>query len=1759
MSNEIKVSISSSTSSPISDVELWHLLVDDRSPESLHADPVVSLAAVEGIAALPLEQRIAYFAPIQRLADHPSPGIRVAVLRVLSGGSGWRVRRHLVAALDDSESDVRATALEVIMRCPSNVALIAHAAFHPREDVRLATITRILGNTDRPTSEAVCALPLYLLADTALRDSLLSLIATNPLSGLLPSRVYDFHRHSLIDDEMARSLVLRTVPIELECELADDLAKAMDKPSTLLSWLIAGFWPSPDSPGIAADELTSAFYPHGIFGFLTELLRNKRCPGLEYHFFEACSNQAVLTRNWSPRAIEAMLFADDDFLRLASLPEITRPMLHRAMRVCYRMGRESPEMSRHTFVLLITSRICRHESGNLDLWAIGAFMHRRRKDGFDVLTKLHNTAALVSAFWDNPEESSLLFAYSEPSKERDAILHAIHDAHPGDPRIIALWLLLLSTEGEQWLSECTGQESLAVVRCLARLSQSEDWRLPSKRCRAIAQQLASKWCAEGMLNETTFNGFLLGWLGDEWGLSTGSQPSIADLARFQVGADLLAIVANSMPSAPLVERLVHDLPARVLETLADAFSYIPGLPYAFEVSLAKHLSGHESEALSTWSKDRLTVLSTHSDSLVRGSEPDGGSRRADESGVSELSDADVSRIQSAAPHLLHDALQSARQGRRTRVAEALRLRHEPSLREEKVAACVALLACADAHKEVFDALDRYLEEDDSFCDEVTAGLLPLADARGVGSIGCAWLHRWEKYAFQLGDAEFADAKSVITWLHLAIGARSRVLGTILFASVARVLAIWTARQRPRAAELYDSELTWLLVDQLMGPHGETAAWMLVRAAKADFDCVANEATRKQVTDLLPALTDSVRLVLAQWIDVDSFGAIKVVTRTPMIAIDAQKHSVQLESFDLDSLTAHLSDHRLSIVIEAISRLVQHGRAGVSRLLQALAAQPPLAHASTIADSASGWPRECFGEVFGEIQSNDGIKDWLRFLIAINLIEAGDEFRNAVHEWLIELLLKPCSESWFQAMDHDRWWAVVREDERDALQLRMVLSSHPFVYMNAVEYVLDKLRTIDESAKFTEDAAEPLHGCLVRFLKLGSDRDRRLRAKVANALHRRGDSIGYPLLLADALQAQSADHVPSAKSLKGFLGGGFVVGGPLFGVAVNSLLCAGEANVPEATVLEVVKDGSHEPAMQDLIHSLLAEAVSDSVRRAAAVHLRSGLGRQTKLRRVAEVFRRGVAMGRELTGRLFTIEMIGGAEFGYTRLNENRIYVNPMPVFKNVPHADDIVEGLILHEFGHHVYHRGTEANRVWERASQEGLGKLLNLVADEHLERNLRAMNKHYDAKLKRLAVYAFNRNAKDYPLDTILSLLGCRAFATLVENPPSVARDPDSLLVRGGAVLLAMDKAGQSFSRFFRALRLGLGDRTGDLKVAAALALFGKQFRQSTMQELYQVTLELRKIFGDDANLLNWLCSDSLVLDAQGDLAWHGEGLTNAEIQREVERITRPPRTRGDAGRGRLVINVGDDEDFEKIHQIDRLPYLPDAYRNYVPAVAAPARQLRHFFKDLGVKQVPVYRRTRGRSLDRSRLQSLVIRRDPRVMISREYLRLNDLFLAVAIDCSGSMQVDDNIEKAKMFAALMAESCRGLGGVDLRLFGFRHDIIHDAGDADRPAFAGLEAGGGNNDAAALWHAAQLAFESSRKSKVLVMISDGLPTECTTTALKSLVTRLSRRGVCCAQVAVRPISEVCFPHYVELSETDLPNAVRRFGGIVARLVESTLR
>src|SRR3569833_4709842 len=155
-------------------------------------------------------------------------------------------------------------------------------------------------------------------------------------------------------------------------------------------------------------------------------------------------------------------------------------------------------------------------------------------------------------------------------------------------------------------------------------------------------------------------------------------------------------------------------------------------------------------------------------------------------------------------------------------------------------------------------------------------------------------------------------------------------------------------------------------------------------------------------------------------------------------------------------------------------------------------------------------------------------------------------------------------------------------------------------------------------------------------------------------------------------------------------------------------------------------------------------------------------------------------------------------------------------------------------------------------------------------------------------------------------------------------------------------------------------------------------------------------------------------------------------------------------------------------------------------------------------------------------------------------------------------MSSRDNIGRAKRFAALVAEAVRPLPGVEARFFGFTASVIYDAGTARDCHVVGLHADGGSNGAAGLYHAANVAMASAKRAKVLVMISDGLPTECSVEALRGLVSTLPRRrGIVCAQVAVHPLEEVCFPSYV-LLDGALEPAVALFVRLIGDLARRSL-
>ncbi|MBA3461525.1 MAG: hypothetical protein H0T46_16305, partial [Deltaproteobacteria bacterium] len=579
---------------------------------------------------------------------------------------------------------------------------------------------------------------------------------------------------------------------------------------------------------------------------------------------------------------------------------------------------------------------------------------------------------------------------------------------------------------------------------------------------------------------------------------------------------------------------------------------------------------------------------------------------------------------------------------------------------------------------------------------------------------------------------------------------------------------------------------------------------------------------------------------------------------------------------------------------------------------------------------------------------------------------------------------------------------------------------------------------------------------------------------------------------------------------------------------------------------------------------LEEGSTPLARRNAAQHVVGEALSHARLVRIAEVFAWGVRRGVELTGRLMRIHMTSAEkDLGHTYLDQARIYVTPLPILREEPYGRDVVEGLILHELGHHAYHRGQEAEELWKQAHAEGIGHLLNLVADEHLERNLRAIDRGYGDRLKRLDAYAFQHAPQELHVGMLLEALRGSTASALIGIELGVAFDEGSVRVRRGAVLAELERSGHPLARFARALRMGLGNRFADPRVTEALGLCGKDLRKLDMRGLYELTKKLAAMFGGSIAIARVFGGpEGLGLGkTERELDVHGAGIDDDILQKEVERILDPRRGASTPGapRDRLAINVSPDEEFDKITSVTRVRGDQAHHRQLAAEVNRHSVRLRAHLDDLGLRWEPAKARIKGHALDRSRLKALVTRGDPKILVARTPVRRTDLFLGTIIDCSGSMQAGQNIERARKFGVLIAEAVRPLPGVEARFFGFTDSVIYDAGDAKDCDVTALKADGGNNDAAALLHVANIAAHSRKRARVLVMISDGLPTECSVSALRGLVTTLTkRRGIVCAQVAVRRLEEECFPNYVVLDDAEIDVAVARFGRMIGDLARKVL-
>lgn len=1685
------------------------------------------LVELEKLAALPPAQRVGFVGVVLPLLDDRAPTWRIAALRALTGMRGHAVEAAIVAHLDDDDPSVRRAAV-VALRGSPHVIHHAHALLHARVDVRRAALEDFA-----PQNSAVA---FALRADPSCLDAV-------PLGLRPPSLafVHAFVERGLLSIDEARRHVFESPlrPVEEALRYPPLRARA-----ALWAWLFDLF-----AEGSDADR-------ERLLQQLRVTARG-RAPALDDSLAALRVELSRRPRDDVARTLatlDASYFADE-----------SRPLSERRAMLASVVPREalaptSRDRKELAITLLAGPVVRFHErprEGALDLRAAVAIAALHPESIYGVLVDAFGFEALADGLAiDRVGAAKLYEQLGGAPRDRAWFLRELSLLRPEaarDGRAVALIgasvtdpTLRTALDAEVKLAD----HALVFARVAALAG---DVTLKANRATRLAERLVERLDVADLPMLLRV-------------VSEGNEP----LGLF--GDRLLGALGRRFDES-IVELLDASPDGfRLAERVAEATTF----PFLVERALAERWRDHPDEARRAFAAPRLP----------KPPPPPPATAGA-------LTESMRDAIASASS--LANALRTLR-APTVGISEALARRAaEPS-----VSACVVLLASHDSHADVVRELCRFEQAQESFRElvitEAVARFLMRTD---LPVLAHAILYRWEHHAYATIDAlatdvdagvsgegdAFSGASSLSVVSHSASpsavtspsaeaaaveafpralakyrGCRSVLARREVWTACARAFALLRWHDRERLATLATDALLDLLVDTLQSELGVHAARMFVAVFEAGVADTFVRARHTRVMALLPRLDDATRAVLSSFAKVDGLPPRASAARS-FVDPDAELRAIRT-SDDVDHLVSFVDTGLVPYAEEAVQRLFELGARGELALLAILDGQRKGALA--VARYAS-----LFAHVTREalLERLFVLRPPPRFYMALEL--------DALDVALSAALAPLEAESWLEADDVER---LRHRLGARRFALDATVSPHPEAYERAVRACLEELLRAfsipsargqlnarpahmdtdpdtdsdpgsDTDPDTGSDAvtdtdtdtisAHEAHRALARFLEEGTERIAPLRVEVAHALARRGDMLGTPLLVADAL----AGHPAPSLSMRD---------------VVLGALAIGEHEAQAASLFRRSMHGERDPELA----LALIQSRDAAVRAIAADVLTdpSGGTRRHKLRTLAEVFVWGVRRGRELTSRLVRVHLTSDRhDLGHTRLGSSTIHVGGWPIFDGEAHGRDIVEGLVIHELGHQAWHADTASLELWAKAGREGLQHLYNLVLDEHLERRLRARDARDGDRLKRLAAYAFQHSGREVGLVALIWALGPDAASVLCGRL-LVAFDPLRVRVESGAILRAASDGGSSFARFVRALRMGLGDRHTDPRVREALALFDRGFKEQGTAALYAITLKLAEIFGGDASLLRFLGTPE---ECAGDDPLAGErreGISDDEVQREVERILAPPSKSSGGARGKpggLQLNVGPDDGFTPIRDVVRLPPNPTAHRALALEVARPTRRLRAELEHLGLSRVPVGARLAGTRLDRPRLSGLVLRGDPHVMQARVLAPRADLFLGVAVDCSGSM-VGASIELARRFAVLLAESSRGLRGVDLRVFGFTHTQLFDAGDADRSAAASLEASGGNNDAAALAHVAEVARRSGRRAKLLVMISDGLPTECSVGALRRLVKRLGREGMACAQIAVRPLEERCFDDYVEVRDLPTDEAVRRFGAIVARLVQRTI-
>lgn len=1691
----------------MNDLELWERLTNIGDDEDL---PGLA-AMLHALCELGVHHRAPFMGFVDALLDHGSSLLRGAAVSLLGGTKTQGGVERIVAALDDDDGDVRRWAVRALRNASgTSPERWAHAVFHPRDDVR-----RLALETEAPRKME--SLGTYLRADPELRE----LARKSPWPKNPSGLVFDmFLRGHVCAAEAGEALADAPVA-DLRSLFVHSVRRTPEFVGTALSAFESGN-PLPDEGRDVLDlwcRIDAACEP--IRDALTQKLAEVALgKGTSLRTRAAFSLLLHGQRHGhQTAALQLAVACHPQVLRSPRLPLAERKTAILGLRLHRdRLSRIKPAL----LDALLAGPLVGH-GPTFDLAVAALLASFASGGGIARLRTLVSDEALVDAAISTPHAWVVL---AELPDDADGgpewfipRMRAVNpDAATGFIAAAAPhWLVLSSAAKSNAKKDApptlfdrviVSLDALTAADVLIQLASRSSTGGTSKQLAKLAEHLGT---ALDLHSRRRVLAALLSAASEERALvvlqSVVHRPDASEIAAAVRGLD----------TVPLLSLCTH----------AEALS----IPRDTEIEIATALTDHEATPVADWAASVLSLLRR----AVRTT-----AKRA--LGVRALSIAEMDAIANATEAALLGALAPAFASPSQGLCAALARRAPPAIASTQV--CVALVASGDRIESVAAQLDRFGDATDTFIE----GLGPLAVELWQGNpalppLANALLHRWEKHGFAL-----------LAWIDGLRGGLAQALRhaskldealprRLLWEGISRVVLLRRYRQAARMRAWCTAEVMTLLVEHLDTDVGVSAARMLAAFHLTSFATEHLDRLRDRVVMLAPDMDAATRRELDRWVRIDGLGARATPARRRVVKLGEDRLAAIRASSDVAWLLRAARSANEAVIHESALRLIELGTAGQGALAGLLVDPTSETTLLVVAESISLWDDQGALDQARELARSHTTAAQRRFRIALGL------HRLPEPGWAVVALAAaaaPSPSSWLTAKDW-KLLATLIPDPR-TLCTALAGSVHPHAYQRAVTWLLEH-----------GDDDQSLSALRV-FLRAGLHRPTYLRRAAARHLLERGDRCGVVVCLGQVLDSDE-------KSYRWLYdrAGGKPARNTLVQHALAATLLGGAEFCSEDRCLTLVRSKAIEPETRDeALQRLLLHGQDAKVREALVADVSRGALRDAKLGQVSELFAWGVRKGRELTGHLFSVHMTDRRQdLGYTRMTENTIYVSPLPLMRGDRHGKDVVEALILHEYGHHLYHRDRQSQRIWKRAVKEGIGNLLNLVADEHLERRLRAVDASYGDRLKRLAAYAFQHTNRELELKKVLQMLQASALDALSARPLGVAFDPASVVVDSGLVLRELDRRGHPFARFVRAMRMGLGNRHDDPLLARALSLFKGGFRHKDMRGLYEIAVELSILYGSQSDLSEAYGGHESLEWGDREGSVHGAGIGDAEVQREVERILNPPSassTSAKPGRpGGLQINVGADGSFTEIHKVERVKADRDRHRQLAGEARRYAFRLRSYFEEMGLAMVPRRARMRGRAFDRTRVKAVVTRRDPRMLVARELEVHTDLFIGVVIDCSGSMSAGGSMEKAHRFGVLLAEAARGLAGVDARFFGFTDRVIYDAGDENNCAVTSLQPGGGNNDAAGLFHAASVAAASRRRAKILVMISDGLPTECSVQALRNLASQLTRRkNILCAQVAVRPLTEVCFPDYIELLDPELDRAVRRFGEIISGLARRAL-